>query len=178
MLISSTPSFGTKVICWYTGFTFETFIYQYKSIVFLPLLEGFPFKLSKNASHTPGFIFVISCHESGCALLHAFLFLTTPRGSPYCHTPGPGTPILCNLLLLSPWGRNGKFRLKNPRVLLALVQTMLTCVFHLKSFVIVIPRYLMLSTFSRFPSKIYEAWIFLIRFLVSCIMLLLLSRSL
>ena len=26
VLISTTPSFGNKVICWYTGFTFETFI--------------------------------------------------------------------------------------------------------------------------------------------------------
>ena len=26
VLISSTPSFGDKVICWYTGFTFNTFI--------------------------------------------------------------------------------------------------------------------------------------------------------
>ena len=52
------------------------------------------------------------------------------------------------------------------------MQTLLTCVFHLKSFVIVTPRYLMLSTFSRpVPSKVYEAWIFLIRFLVSCIIL-------
>ena len=50
------------------------------------------------------------------------------------------------------------------------MQTLLTCVFHLKSLVIVTPRYLMLSTFSRLvPSNVYEAWIFLIRFLVSCI---------
>ena len=42
-------------------------------------------------------------------------------------------------------------------VLLALVQTLLTCVFYLKSFVIVTPRYSMLSTFSRLvPSKVYE----------------------
>ena len=52
------------------------------------------------------------------------------------------------------------------------MQTLLTCVFHLKSLVIVTPRYLMLSTFSRsVPSKVYEAWIFLIHFLVSCIIL-------
>ena len=52
------------------------------------------------------------------------------------------------------------------------MQTLLTCVFHLKSLVIVTPRYLMLSTFSRLvPSKVYEAQIFLIRFLVSCIIL-------
>ena len=37
------------------------------------------------------------------------------------------------------------------------MQTLLTCVFHLKSLVIVTPRYLMLSTFSRsFPSKVYD----------------------
>ena len=52
------------------------------------------------------------------------------------------------------------------------MQTLLTCVFHLKSFVIVTPKYLMLSTFSRsVPSKVYEAWIFLVRFLISCIIL-------
>ena len=57
------------------------------------------------------------------------------------------------------------FLLRNPRVLLALVQALLICVFHLKSLIIVTPRYLMLSTFSRSaPSKGYEAWIFLIRF--------------
>ena len=28
VLISSTPSFGDKVVCWYTGFTFKTFIYS------------------------------------------------------------------------------------------------------------------------------------------------------
>ena len=43
VLISTTPSFGDKVICWYTGFTFKTLIKQYKSIVFPPFLEGFPF---------------------------------------------------------------------------------------------------------------------------------------
>ena len=70
------------------------------------------------------------------------------------------------------WGQEYKFLLRNPRVLLALVQTLLTCVFHLKSLVIVTPRYLMLSTFSRsVPSKVYEAWMFLIHFLVSCIIL-------
>ena len=36
-----------------------------------------------------------------------------------------------------------KFYLRNPRFLSALVQTLLTCVFHLKSFLIFTPRYLM-----------------------------------
>ena len=77
--------------------------------------------------------------------------------------------ISCIFYLL---GQEYKFLLRNPRVLLALVQTLLICVFHLKSLVIVTPWYLMLSMFSRsVPSKIYEAWIFLIRFLVSCIIL-------
>ena len=57
-------------------------------------------------------------------------------------------------------------------VRLALVQTLLTCVFHRKSFMIVTPRYLMFSTFLRtVPSRVYEAWIFFIRFLVICIIL-------
>ena len=70
------------------------------------------------------------------------------------------------------WGQEYKFLLWNPRVLLALQQTLLTCVFHLKPLVIVTPSYLMLSTFSRsVPAKVYEAWIFLTSFLVSCIIL-------
>ena len=94
---------------------------------------------------------------------------TTPGGpKPNCHIPGLGAPIRCFFYLL---GHEYKLRLRNQRALLALVQTLLTCVFHLKSFVIVTPpRYLMLSTFSRsVPFKVYEAWIFLVRFLVSCI---------
>ena len=71
-LISTTPSFEDKVICWYTGFTFETLIQQYKSVVFPPFLEEFPFKLSKNASYTLSFIIVITCQKSGSALLLAF----------------------------------------------------------------------------------------------------------
>ena len=52
---------------------------------------------------------------------------------------------------------------------LTLVQTLLTCVFHRKLFVIVTQIYLMHSTFSRtVPTR---AWIVLIRFLVICIIL-------
>ena len=46
------------------------------------------------------------------------------------------------------------------------------CVFFIFNFTIANTRYLMLSTFSRsVPSNVYEAWIFLIRFLVGCIIL-------
>ena len=121
-------------------------------------------------SHTPSFITVITCHESGC-------FLILPEElhlgglKPNCHNPGLGAPVLYKLPLLPPGGKN-MFLLRNPRVLLALERTLLTCVFHLKSLVIITPRYLMLSMFSRsVPSNVYEAWVFLIRFLVSCIIL-------
>ena len=39
---------------------------------FLLFLRDSHFLLSKNASHTPSFITVITCHKSGSALLHAF----------------------------------------------------------------------------------------------------------
>ena len=51
---------------------------------------------------------------------------------PNCHTQGLGAPILYKLLIVPPGGQEYKFRLKNPRVLLALVQTLLTFIFHLK----------------------------------------------
>ena len=49
VLISTTSSFGDKVICWYTGFTFKTFEQQNNSIDFPPFL-------------------VNTCYESGCTL--------------------------------------------------------------------------------------------------------------
>ena len=66
------------------------------------------------------------------------------------------------------WGQEKKFLRKNPSVLLALVQILLIWVFHLRSFVIVTPRYLMLSTFfNTVPSRVYEASILFIRLFVS-----------
>ena len=51
------------------------------------------------------------------------------------------------------------------RVLLAFEHTFLISEFRFKSLVIVTPRYLMLSTFSRtVPSRVYEAWILLCLF--------------
>ena len=47
---------------------------------------------------------------------------------PNCHNPGLGAPILYKLPVLPPEGQEYKFLLRNPRVLLALVQTLLTCV--------------------------------------------------
>ena len=62
------------------------------------------------------------------------------------------TCVQCFLHIL---GQEKRVRLNKLRVLLALVQILLTCVFHFKSFVIVTPRYLTLSKFSRTaPSKV------------------------
>ena len=65
-------------------------------------------------------------------ILPGELHLGGPK--PNCHNPGLGAPILYKL---TSWGQEYKFLLRNPRVLLALVQTLLTCLFHLKSLVIV-----------------------------------------
>ena len=55
-------------------------------------------------------------------------------------------------------GQEKRVRLKKQRVLLGLVQILLICIFHFKSFVSVTPRYLILSAFSRtVPSKVSEA---------------------
>ena len=52
-------------------------------------------------------------------------------------------------------GQENRVRLKNPGFLLALVQILLIYVFYFKPLVIVTPRYLMFSTFSRtVPSNV------------------------
>ena len=64
MLIPATPSLGNKVICRYSGFTFQTFVLNYESIILSSFLKGFPFQLSMNANHTPSYINIISGHKS------------------------------------------------------------------------------------------------------------------
>ena len=68
-----------------------------------------------------------------------------------------GRTILLYAASFTSLGQENKFRLRNPRVLLALEHTFLICEFHFKSLVIVTPRYLMLSTFSRtVPSSVSD----------------------
>ena len=72
------------------------------------------------------------------------------------HIPGLGAPVLYKLLLWEGGGQGNKFLLKNPSVLLALIQILVIWVFHFESFVIVTPRYsmhLMLSAFSNTVSS-------------------------
>ena len=181
MLIPAKPSLGNKVICRYPGFTFQTFVYQYESIILSPFLKGFPFQWSKNASHTPSFINIWSQtlpHDFEPFPIQIEAYQDGgPR--PSFHTPRLDAPYLYKLLPSHFGGQEKRVRLKKPSVLLALVQILLICVFHFKSFVIVTPRHLILSTFSRtVPSKVYEALILFKCFLVSCIMLHLTSWNL
>ena len=74
MLIPAMPSLGNKVISRYLGFTFQTFVLQYESIILSPFLKGFPFQLSENASHTPSFIIIISGHKPCRTILNLFQF--------------------------------------------------------------------------------------------------------
>ena len=88
---------------------------------------------------------------------------------PSIHTlkTGRTISIYCKLLLLCLGSRKQSSpRKPNGSVGLSV------CVFRFKSFVIVTPRYLMLSTFSRSrPYNVYEAWVLLVSFFVTCIML-------
>ena len=97
MLNTTTPSFGNKVICWYTGFTFETFIKQYKSIVFPPFLEGFPFlarlyestgKAIAVTTATASASALASASASASALLKMLTFLVKVFKSLYLLNPG------------------------------------------------------------------------------------------
>ena len=58
---------------------------------------------------------------------------------PYSRT-GRTSPLYADSL--TSCGHADKLRLRKPRVLLAFVQILLTCVFHFKSLVIVMPKYL------------------------------------
>ena len=76
MLNSAALNLENKVICRYSGLTFQTFILQNQSIILSPFLKGFSFH-SKDASHTPNFIDIISCRRT---LPHDFQpFLIEPR---------------------------------------------------------------------------------------------------
>ena len=118
----------------------------------------------KNASHAPSFKVIVSCYKPSRSILNFFelILKAYTRGVPNRTTifqDWVHQSFICCLFYLL-W-TSVKISSQKPKVRFALVQILLTCVFHRKSFVIVTPRYLMLSTFSRtVPSRVYEAWIF------------------
>ena len=65
--------------------------------------------LSKNATHTPNFIAVVTCYKSGSALLHTFLITHEEQHQQNYHTPEQDTPILCKLPSLRLGDRDVKF---------------------------------------------------------------------
>ena len=119
----------------------------------------------KNASHAPSFKVIISCYKPRRSIVNIFelILKAYSRGVPNRTTifqDWAHQSFICCLFYL--WWTRVKISSQETKVWLALVQILLTCVFRRKSFVIVTPRYLMLSTFSRtVPSRVYEAWIFL-----------------
>ena len=112
VLISSKPSFGNKVICWYTGFTFwDLYIAVYLQVYCLSSFSwGIPILTVQECQSYSQFHI---CNFLSQIWLHAFarfLRRTTPGGPKLnCHSPGPGAPILCKLLLLPPGGKNVSF---------------------------------------------------------------------
>ena len=96
----------------------------------------------KNASHTPSFMVVVFCYQSSGSILKFFepVLKPTTEGSqtePLYSRTGHSSPL--SAASFTSCGQAYRFRLRKPRVRLALVQILQICVFHLKSFMIVTP---------------------------------------
>ena len=126
----------------------------------------------QNFSHTSSFKIIISSYKPSCSILHlcqfilkSFFFpLGSQTGLAYSRI-GLTSPLYA--ISLTSLGHDEMLRLKKPRVLFAFVQILPTWVFHLKSFVIATPRYLILFTFSKtVPSNVKVAMTFLTRALL------------
>ena len=129
----------------------------------------------KNASHTPSFKVIVSCYKPSRSILNFFeLNLKAyTRGVPnrtsvfqdWAHQ----SFICCLFYLLWTRIKISSQEAKGPISLSANIADM--CI-PLQIICDSDPKILMLSTFSRtVPSRVYEAWIFFIRFLVTCIKL-------
>ena len=128
----------------------------------------------KDASHAPSFKVIVSCYKPSRSILNFFelILKAYTRGIPNRTTIfqdwAQQSFICCLFYLLWTRVKISSQEAKGP----ISVSANIVSVFHRKSFVIVTPRYLMLSTFSStVPSRVYEARIFFIRFLVICIIL-------
>ena len=123
----------------------------------------------KNASHAPSFKVIVSYYKPSRLIFNFFELILkaytqeVPNRTTVFQDWAHQSFICCLFYLLWTSVKILSQEAKGP--IWALVQTLLTCVFHRKSFVIVTPKYLMFSTFSRtIPSRVYEAWIFFYSF--------------
>ena len=115
VLISTTTSLGDKVICWYTGFTFKTFIYLYSNIGLLSLLLFLrvPISIGQECQsysqfHNCNYLSQIWQRPfARFLILPGELHLGGPK--PNCHNSEVGAPILYKLPLLPPRGKNISF---------------------------------------------------------------------
>ena len=73
MLISATPILGIMSSVGILALPFRP-LYNKKSIILSPFLKGYPLQLSKDASHTPSFMYIISGHKPCRTILNLFQF--------------------------------------------------------------------------------------------------------
>ena len=74
--MSAVSSLGNKVIYRYLGFRFQTFVKQNASIILSPFPKGLgPFQLSKNPSHTPSCIYLISGNKPCPMISNLFQYM-------------------------------------------------------------------------------------------------------
>ena len=143
---STLPNLRDKIICWNAGHTLD--LCTKESTVPLFLTDS---HFSQYSSHTPSFKSVISSYRPSSPILNFFRFLfeepypRVPKHS--CHILRANKSPICSLFYILRTFT--KVHIRKPRVLFALVHMLLICVFHLTSCVIVTPRYLIESTFSR-----------------------------
>ena len=129
----------------------------------------------KNASHAPSFKVIVSCYKSSFSILYFFELIlkaymrVVPNRIHIFQIWTHQSFICCPFYLLWTSVKISSQEAKGPISLGANVTDV--CI-PSQSFVIVVPRYLIRSTFSRtVPFRGYEAWVFLIRFIVICIIL-------
>ena len=129
----------------------------------------------KNASHAPSFKVIVFCYKPSCSILNFFELILkaytwgVPNRTTVFQDWVHQSFICCLFYLLWTSIKISSQEAKSP---ISLSANIADTLFHGKSFVIVTPRYLMFSTFSKtVPSRVYEAWIFFIHFLVICIIL-------
>ena len=101
VLISAKSIIGMRA-----GFTFQTFVKQYEPVIVPPFLKGFPFQLSKNASHAGIIpIYKLAAHFATFLIHH----LDPNNEDPSFHTPELDVPDPYSLHFSCLVGKKTKF---------------------------------------------------------------------